>query len=755
MANLSNIKSISIRGNVINEFDSEYPTMDSTNLNTVPSTRVVLDLIKEGTYTVNNNPRFFNRVWNLTESDKNPDENRPGELIFKLSEDIDILLIENVVSDFIDYEVRDCYIRPEEKPENIAVLNVGRYRYKELYIPEEIIYSGTKFIPRKICIEETGTEYETHPNLFSYVESIHAPTIRAFGRIFCANSEGLYLETPEESNETEETRKKRELSLIMINDSKPVIPSGDDTFNRKRIDIKCDMFAGVFSTSDSERTKGIGSPVELNIVANSFISLNQTTVEYGSRLISTGSLLSSVPYNFTSVVVPTGTYALGITKYNLSTERFYSQFLNPTCEVVIPEGCQCSSNIMEMKTSVDGENVLNIVYATYKLIIMNPEYTKILMNATLTQQIPTSKNKFLNTEDYMMDFPYRHHQNVITDTNFSRDLEDYDQTYKLGLVKNKETKRFSYTNRCVSDRVDRAPTTIYFADTLVDDEMNKYRNLVDLQRDYRAPDDSMSNVSSGYNNYTIVRSGERIRLMQGTFDATYYTGAGFNYNGDAYLGTAPSDVIADLKTLYFAGDDSGLYNDIGATVVSDKFRYVSVVVDTVFTVPEGVTLVIVYTEDRLILDVENKIFLKHFGTGPATFNISLSETSKMAFSAERGTTMYNIYYPVPDLSKVIFDGEGTVNTVVLADYASQRDCGLLTLTTTVGRMNVRNLVLGTNFFEGGDITGDWTAATVTNVYIPENLFRPQAFRAKTKMNVTNVYEYADYFDWLGTRTQLS
>lgn len=130
--------------------------------------------------------------------------------------------------------------------------------------------------------------------------------------------------------------------------------------------------------------------------------------------------------------------------------------LNREATVIVPKDSKITVNYLQMYQE-----------CKFNIFIFEEKYFDVIDKGILEN--PVNRYHYVNMEDYMMDLPYRDYNNLLSDTLFSRTYENYDQTYKLQVVKDYQNGTFHYIENV---KPLRKFNKYYIATTLTDENQN-------------------------------------------------------------------------------------------------------------------------------------------------------------------------------------------------------------------------------------------------------------------------------------------
>lgn len=173
---------------------------------------------------------------------------------------------------------------------------------------------------------------------------------------------------------------------------------------------------------------------------------------------------------------------------------------NKAC-VIVPKDSEISVDYTQMYGTTCDFNIL----------VLEPKY---LFKMTGTLSKPVDRHRYLNMEDYLMELPYRHYNNMLMDSLFCRSYENFDQTYKLVVEKDASKMTFNYVDGvvplAVTDSRTAGKTAVdkYLLATKLVDENQKVYTLDTSKRLSIGVEDidhqvkiSVTDVSKGFDVY--------------------------------------------------------------------------------------------------------------------------------------------------------------------------------------------------------------------------------------------------------------
>lgn len=182
------------------------------------------------------------------------------------------------------------------------------------------------------------------------------------------------------------------------------------------------------------------------------------------------------------------------------TEKTKMILYNKAC-VIVPKDSEISVDYTQMYGTTCDFNIL----------VLEPKY---LFKMTGTLSKPVDRHRYLNMEEYLMELPYRHYNNMLMDSLFCRSYENFDQTYKLVVEKDASKMTFNYVDGvvplAVTDSRTAGKTAVdkYLLATKLVDENQKVYTLDTSKRLSIGVEDidhqvkiSVTDVSKGFDVY--------------------------------------------------------------------------------------------------------------------------------------------------------------------------------------------------------------------------------------------------------------
>lgn len=218
------------------------------------------------------------------------------------------------------------------------------------------------------------------------------------------------------------------------------------------INIRVSQFASYEPITSIYPTKLTIETLKYNANPSAFISENE--------VIYSSSYIDHLTQNALSFPVPKYFATICFEKLDKlflnvdSVER--PMILNREASVIIPKDSKITVNYLQMYQE-----------CKFNIFIFEEKYFDVIDKGILEN--PINRYHYVNMEDYMMDLPYRDYNNLLSDTLFSRTYENYDQTYKLQVVKNYQNGTFHYIENV---KPLRKFNKYYIATTLTDENQN-------------------------------------------------------------------------------------------------------------------------------------------------------------------------------------------------------------------------------------------------------------------------------------------
>lgn len=305
-------------------------------------------------------------------------------------------------------------------------------------------------------------------------------------------------------------------------------------------------------------------------IPSSFIS------KYGDNIL-TCAYSDNIANDFYSLHVPAYYQTVALQKLDTLSLTDKKMIMYEKACIIVPKDAQISVDYTEMYAP----------NCNFNIIILEPSYL-IKMKGTLSK--PVDRHRYLNMEDYLMELPYRHYNNMLMDSLFSRSYENYDQTYKL-VVEKYDDGTFVYADGVIplsattSTGEKKAVDKYLIATKLVDEK----QNILTLSNTKKSNGNTPYNLSIGVD---TIKENEEVKPV-------HINITNLDHGLDVFGTSAESKVEIELPIIDISSE---------TTIIKQA------------TPPEGMSLL---TADKITIHSNN--FINYYNTDTNSGDVVVNE----------------------------------------------------------------------------------------------------------------------------------
>lgn len=216
---------------------------------------------------------------------------------------------------------------------------------------------------------------------------------------------------------------------------------------------------------DQELTANVPTKLYVETI-NGYAIPSAFIAKYGDNIL-TCAYSDNIANNFYSLNAPAYYHTVAFQKLKIFKNSNKHMIMYDKACVIVPKDAEIDFDYTEMYAP----------NCSFNIIVLEPSYL-LKMKGTLSK--PIDRQRYLNMEDYLMELPYRHYNNMLMNTLFTRSYENYDQTYKL-VVDKYDDGTFVYADGVIplsstTSTGDKKSVDKYFiASKLVDENQNVWK----------------------------------------------------------------------------------------------------------------------------------------------------------------------------------------------------------------------------------------------------------------------------------------